>query len=258
MLDKDIRKDANNIVHSEFGFSIQFDLKGAGETSKSSKTIAQINEALALNKCIIANVKYGGEWRYSMTCIVQAYSASAYEMTVYAPTDDGENIEIFEIGSSGFSNVTYTRTVVPISGGGGGSSDNYNLIFTVDYSLTSGTCSCNLTYQELLNLIDAGIKKPIIYLVGSGPMRLGGDANIYKYTEDNVTKIMVKVSEMPKYGTANDIMEQYAFVYTSSSLTFSRVQINYQQKLTPGTGISIDPTTNTISLDLPQAEGGGF
>ena len=308
MLDQDIRKDANDIVHSEFGFSIQFDLKGAGETSKSSKTIAQINEALALNKCIIANVKYGGEWRYSMTCVVKAYSASAYEMTVYAPTDDGENIEIFEIGSSGFSNVTYTRTVVPISGGGGGSytdgngiditnheisvklrSTNPGLAFDSNGNLyatgggggsyTAGDgiditnnvisadavpCTLNISGSTAtsslsgteLNILYTDGKNIIVHVTGIGnyhnvPARIdnSGGSNVKIWFEVHTQEAGSKLVRV--YSVSIPIGSGY-----TGTVTNSHYQI--QPALTAGTGISIDPSTNTISLDLPQAEGGGF
>lgn len=322
MLDQDIRKDANNIVHSEFGFSIQFDLKGVGETSKSSKTIAQINEALALNKCIIANVKYGGEWRYSMTCVVQAYSAATYEMTVYAPTDDGENIEIFEIRSSGFSNVTYTRTVVPISGGGGGGSytdgngiditnheisvklrstnpglafdSNGNLYATgggggsytagdgIDITnnvISADAVECNVSYNVANNVLTipmtriefadllknhtvcftvsitnqdgsivySKITNAQYYFTYHGAADFSLKLCIYDMTETNTVQVI---------SATNVILSIPDGELQTMSAIMSTLEI--QKKLTAGTGISIDPTTNTISLDLPQAEGGGF
>lgn len=56
------------------------------------------------------------------------------------------------------------------------------------------------------------------------------------------------------------VIYEFAVVLPSSGYTgtCTHSTINIQPKLTAGTGISIDPTTNTISLDLPQAEGGGF
>ena len=319
MLDQDIRNDANDIVHSEFGFSIQFDLKGAGETSTSSKTIAQINEALALNKCIIANVKYGGKWRYSMTCVVQAYSAGTYEMTVYAPTEDGENIEIFEIISSGWTNVTYTRTVVPISGGGGGSytegdgiditsneisvklrssspglafDSNGNLYATggggsytagdgidIDANnvISADAVECNVTY----NVVNNALTIPMTRIEFADLLKNHTVCFTVSLTNQDGSIVYSKITNAQYYFTYHDTTDfsLKLFIYDMSetdtvqvisatnvvlSIPYGELQtmsatmstLEIQKKLTAGTGISIQ--NGVISLDLPQAEGGGF
>ena len=115
------------------------------------------------------------------------------------------------------------------------------------------TVSCDTTYSELISRYNSDkLKTQLIVEGNNGETVLNMDRFEYR---SGVAKFYFEYTE-----------EDYLYVYeitktgnpSADTYSYDKISTRVQPKLTAGTGISIDPTTNTISLDLPQAEGGGF
>lgn len=171
------------------------------------------------------------------------------------------------------TNITIDNTdpdnpVINATGGGGGTTytagvgidiDSNNVINTVRIKVAhldvTGTPSINYTWTEINNLLGSytAYGSATCYL-WYGHTGVVFDTAIGSY---DISSNGISIHFTCIYG--NTI--EYRSYYLSSENVFTMTQrtvADYQKKLTAGTGISIDPTTNTISLDLSQAEGGGF
>lgn len=171
------------------------------------------------------------------------------------------------------TNITIDNTdpdnpVINATGGGGGTTytagvgidiDSNNAINTVRIKVAhldvTGTPSINYTWAEINNLLGSytayGSATCYLWYGHTGAVF---DTAIGSY---DISNNGISIHFTCIYG--NTI--EYRSYYLSSENVFTMTQrtvTDYQNKLTAGTGISIDPTTNTISLDLSQAEGGGF
>lgn len=152
-----------------------------------------------------------------------------------------------------------------ISSTGGGSSytagvgidiDSNNKISTFKIKIAhlnaSGTPTINHTWAEISNAVEVYGSIPCYLYYSHGSVMC--DSVTGAYTAGN-TAIIIKFTCI--YGNTIEL-RKYTLMSDGTFTMTERTTTNYQPKLTAGTGISIDPTTNTISLDLPQAEGGGF
>lgn len=188
------------------------------------------------------------------------YSYNKISTRVQKKLTPGTNITI--------DNTDPDNPVINATGGGGGTTytagvgidiDSNNAINTVRIKVAhldvTGTPSINYTWTEINNLLGSytayGSATCYLWYGHTGAVF---DTAIGSYEISN-NGIFIHFTCI--YG--NTI--EYRSYYLSSENVFTMTQrtvTDYQKKLTAGTGISIDPTTNTISLDLPQAEGGGF
>ena len=191
---------------------------------------------------------------------VDSNGVSVDTSKVQAKLTAGTNITI--------DNTDPANPVISSTGGGGGSSytagagidiDSNNTINTVRIKIAhldvTRTPSINYTWTEIQNLL--------------GPYTAYGSATCYLWYGHtgavfdtaigsyNINNSGITIQFTCIYGNTIEHREYYLSSENVLSM-IERTTTNYQPKLSAGTGISIDPTTNTISLDLPQAEGGGF
>lgn len=231
----------------------------------------------------------------------------------YYVAPNASNLICYEIhmeyGAS--KNVTCTRTLTPISGGGGSYTEGDGIDITNDeisiklrssnpglafdsngnlYATGSGssyvagdniditgnvisadiiepvatftltptgttpayTVSCDTTYSELISRYNSDKLKTQLTIEGNnGNTVLNMDRFEYR---SGVAKFYFEYTE-----------EDYLYVYeitktgnpSADTYSYNKISTRVQKKLTAGTGIFI-ASDGTISLDLPQAEGGGF
>lgn len=221
-----IEEEADDIVHDFIGnLCVRFDL----DNNTASKTPVNIQNELGNNRTILANVKYDGVYRYGMTCKVNIVGPELNNMHViaFAPLSDGSNIEIFDIAfgapQSGII-VSYNRTLVPISGGGGGS-----------YTEGDGIDINNDEISVKLRSSNPGLaftNDGELYATGSGGSYSGSECiSVY----NNVISLLYGYGLTVEYDSLNDIYElvpDYTYV---------------QQKLDAGIGIAIRPGTGASS-----------
>lgn len=188
---------------------------------------------------------------------VDSNGVSVDTSKIQAKLTPGTNITI--------DNTDPANPVISSTGGGGGSSytagvgidiDSNNKISTFKIKIAhlnaSRTPTINHTFAEISSAVEVYGSIPCYLYYSHGSVM--SDSVIGAYTAGNTAIII-------KFICVYDKTIEYRKYTLMSDGTFTmsdRTTTNYQPKLTAGTGISIDTTTNTISLDLPQAEGGGF
>lgn len=175
------------------------------------------------------------------------------------------------------SNITIdpiTNTISATGGGGGSYSEGYGIDIT-NNTISADAVRCKLRIDQQGN-VTSSIPGDILYaLINETDSIYEGHTVVFDVSianrgsfsnlqaeHNNMTQpagIRLHFHEVTN-GNSGYVIYEFTVVLPASGYTgtCTHSTIYIQPKLTAGTGISIDPTTNTISLDLPQAEGGGF
>jgi hypothetical protein len=166
-----------------------------------------------------------------------------------------------------------TNTISATGGGGGGSySEGYGIDITND-TISADAVRCKLRVDTQGN-VTSSISADILYaLLNETDSIYEGHTVVFDVSiagrgtfsnlqaEHNRTQqggIRLHFHEVTKVANGDHVIYEFAVVLPASGYTgtCANSTMTIQPKLTAGTGISIQ--NGVISLDLPQAEGGGF
>jgi len=217
---------------------LSFECQTGDNLATCNMTASEIYQALEDDKKILTAVNFDSDTRYGIICISPfGNPQTSYHITVYAIYNGYVETFTFDFLAGVQEQITYTYSRTSIGGGGGGSYTDGDGI-----DITNNEISVKLrSTNPGLAFTDNGE----LYATGSGG----------SYTEGagiNITNDEISLKTKSNGGITTD--SNGAYVDTSV----------IQKKLSStnaGTGISItdDAQGNpVISLDLPQAEGGGF
>ena len=274
-----------------------FECSDISNVATCNKTASEIYQALENNKKILVAVNYGAETRYGGISISPfGNPQTSYAIDVYTIYNGYVETFVFDFLADVQEQITYTYTRTRIGGGGGGSytdgdgiditnneisvklrSTNPGLAFDNDGSLyatgsggsdysvfiyhSSNQLYCNHRFSDIYNEVQTRQYPDFNVIIDYHPSSPGVKYYHGQLTNCNVSAIRFRFDISTE--TTTHIVEYMLNSNDELSLYNEYIQEN-QKKLSStnaGTGISItnDLQGNpVISLDLPQAEGGGF
>lgn len=233
---------------------LSFECQTGDNIATCNMTAFEIEQAMIGGKKILASVHYTGPTRYGLMTLHPAGStSSSYTVTIRSIYNS--NVEKFSFTfhcDEPEEYITYSYETVAIGGGGGGSYTNGNGIDITndEISVKLRSTDPGLAFDSNGNLYATG---------GSGGSYTPG-AGIDIDANDEISVKLKHISGINASMLDTDSNGEL-YIDVSKLVVGLLYDGTFQKTLTAGTGISItnDAQGNpVISLDLPQAEGGGF
>lgn len=232
---------------------LSFECQTGNNIATCNMTAMEIYQALENDKKILTAVNFDSETRYGTICISPfGNPVTSYGIDVYAIYNGYVETFVFDFLAGVEEQITYTYERTRIGGGGGGSYTNGDGIDITnnEISVKLRSISPGLAFDSNGNLYATG--------GGGGSYTPGAGIDI-----DANDEISVKLKHIAGINASMLDTDSNGELYIDVSKLVAGLLYDgtFQKTLTPGTGISIADDAQghpVISLDLPQAEGGGF